>query len=323
MKIVVWDSKLSPHIAALRQRVHADDVVVDATQSADVVGCIAEAEIIVTSSFPTELAGQASNLRLLHAAGAGTDGIALDALGPEVMVATTGHHEDSIAEYVVMALIALQRSLRNQDTQLRAGRWSSAGYDSLIPQPLTLSRRVATFLGFGAIGQASWRALRHFGVEGIAITRSGATDAKHHGLLWSGRTRDLNRALQESDLLIVSVPLDRETRGIVGATELENLGGNGLIVNVARGPVVDERSLFDMLRDHKIAGAAIDVWFRYPGTDGYAFPSDLPFGSLDNILMTPHSSGVTQQTFHDRAASIADNINRFRAGTPLRDGVVR
>lgn len=238
-------------------------------------------------------------------------------------VAVTGHHEESIAEYVVMSLIALQRGIRSQDAQLRAGKWASAGQDPTIPQPTTLKGRVATFLGFGAIGQAAWYALRHFGVEGIAITRSGSIDARLEGLRWAGTTEKLDRAIEESSLLVISVPLDEQTRSVIGAAQLAALGGNGILVNVARGPVVEESALFEALSQRTVAGAAIDVWYRYPGADGVAFPSSLPFGHLDNILMTPHSSGVTEQTFRDRVAAIADNIDRFNRGDELRNEVSR
>lgn len=323
MNILLWDAKLSPYIDTLKELLDGNVNVTDAAECQDVPAAVAEADIFIGSTFGADLASQAKGLRLLHAAGAGTDGIVFDALNPGVRVSTTGHHEESIAEYVVMSLVALQRDLRSQDAALRTGKWASAAQVPSIPQPATLKGRVVTFFGFGAIGQAAWRALRHFGAEGIAITRSGSTDAPAHGLRWSGQNAELQRALQESDILVVSVPLDPDTRGVIGAAQLAALGQNGLVVNVARGPVVEEHALFAALADKSIAGAAIDVWYRYPGPDGNAHPSDLPFGSLDNVIMTPHSSGVTQQTFRERVVAIAENINRFTRGEPLVDEVTR
>lgn len=323
MNILLWDAKLYPYIDTLKELLDGDVSVVDAAHCQDVPAAVQGSDVIISSTLDAHLATQAKRLRLLHAAGVGTDGIAFDALGPDVRVATTGHHEESIAEYVVMALIALQRDIRSQDAALRTGKWASAGQDPRIPQPARLKGRVVTFLGFGAVGQASWRALRHFGAEGIAITRSGSTDAVAHGLRWSGRNAELQRALQESDVLVVSIPLGADTRGTIGTEQLAALGSNGLVVNVALGPVVDEHALFAALEGRTIAGAAIDVWYRYPGPDGNAHPSDLPFGSVGNVIMTPHSSGVTQQTFQERVVAIAENINRFVQGEPLVDEVTR
>jgi phosphoglycerate dehydrogenase-like enzyme len=89
------------------------------------------------------------------------------------------------------------------------------------------------------------------------------------------------------------------------------LGSGGILVNVGRGPVVQEQALFDALAGHTIAAAAIDVWYQYPGADGVGRPSTLPFADLDNILMTPHSSGVTHHTFVGRVADVAANISRL------------
>jgi phosphoglycerate dehydrogenase-like enzyme len=107
----------------------------------------------------------------------------------------------------------------------------------------------------------------------------------------------------------------------VGTRELDALGPDGLLVNVARGPVVDEKALFAALESRSIAGAAVDVWYRYPGSDGVGEPASLPFGDLDNVLMTPHSSGVTSETFVGRAIEIADNISRLAAGESIRNVV--
>ena len=90
-----------------------------------------------------------------------------------------------------------------------------------------------------------------------------------------------------------------------------------VLVNVGRGPLVEEKALYEALRDGDIAGAAIDVWYGYPTSGATAAPSELPFKELPNVLMTPHSSGMTRQTFMGRAADIAANMRRLAAGEPL------
>jgi phosphoglycerate dehydrogenase-like enzyme len=96
-----------------------------------------------------------------------------------------------------------------------------------------------------------------------------------------------------------------------------------VLVNVGRGPVVDEKALYTALSNHDIAGAAIDVWYDYPGADGLGAPSELPFAALDNIIMTPHASGVTRQTFLGRVDDITANIARLQRGEPLINIVAR
>jgi phosphoglycerate dehydrogenase-like enzyme len=111
---------------------------------------------------------------------------------------------------------------------------------------------------------------------------------------------------------------------MIGAAELRALGPDGVLVNVGRGPIVDERALYEALRDGAIGAAAIDVWYRYPtGRGEPAAPSDFPFHELANVLMTPHSSGVTADTFIGRAGDIAENIGRLARGEALRNVIAR
>lgn len=323
MKIVVADRNLWPHQQAFEDNLPAGSQVtrLDAVDAPGADSVLAEAEVVVTSRFPAASLRRARALRLVHAAGAGLDSIAGDALPEGVRVANTFHHEDSIAEYVLASLILLRRRFVPQDRALRMGEWSSPVYDSALAQPRTLSGSVVTLLGFGHIGKAAWRLLHHLGAEGIAITGSGRVGAGEHGLRWAGTADRLEMALEQSDVVVVSIPLNPATRGLLGDRALQALGEQGLVVNVARGPVVDQQALFTALQSGRIAGAALDVWYRYPGADGQAEPADEPFHTLENVLMTPHSSGITTDTFHRRVLEIADNITRLAEGRDLKNTV--
>ena len=104
---------------------------------------------------------------------------------------------------------------------------------------------------------------------------------------------------------------------MIGAAQLRALGSDGVLINVGRGPLVQERALYDALAGGVIAAAAIDVWYRYPAADDVSPPGDLPFAGLPNLLMTPHSSGVTSDTFAGRVDDIVANIGRLQRGEPL------
>ena len=281
-----------------------------------------DADVYVGPRFTEAMGAEAPNIRLVHVAGAGYDGIEAGALPAGAVCANTFHHESSIAEHIASVLVALRRNLVGQDAALRTGVWSSSVYSAEIRQPETLRGAVVTFLGFGHIGSAAWNLLQAFGAQGIAITRSGTVDPLANSLRWTGSTDRLAEALSESDILVISIPLTDETTGLVGATQLDDLGPDGLLVNVARGPIVDETALYEALKERRIAGAAIDTWYRYPGPDGRGEPSTMPFGRLDNIIMTPHSSGVTAETFRGRAREIAENITRLSKNEPLKNVVI-
>jgi phosphoglycerate dehydrogenase-like enzyme len=138
-------------------------------------------------------------------------------------------------------------------------------------------------------------------------------------LAWAGDTGELDRLLTECDIAVVSAPLNEHTEGMIGASQLRALGPDGVLINVGRGPLVQEKALYDALADGVIRAAAIDVWSRYPSGDGVSAPSELPFAELPNLLMTPHSSGVTRDTFTGRVDDITANIGRLQRGEQLQN----
>ncbi|WP_422933260.1 2-hydroxyacid dehydrogenase [Sinomonas sp. P47F7] len=324
MRVVIAESNLLPHRLLLEELLPAGTATSwhDAWEEQALVEDLGDADVYVGARFTAAMGAAAQKLRLVHVAGAGYDGIHASALPHGCECANTFHHESSIAEHIASVLVALRRNLIGQDAALRGGAWASSVYSRSIHQPETLRGSTVAFLGFGHIGQAAWNLLRAFGAEGIAITRSGGVDAAGQGLRWAGPTAMLGEALAAAEILVVSIPLSEETASVIGAVELGQLGSNGLLVNVARGPVVDETALYEALRDRRIAGAAIDVWYRYPGPDGISEPSSLPFGSLDNTILTPHSSGVTAETFRGRVRDIAENITRLSRNEPLKNVVI-
>lgn len=317
MKIVV----IEPNIV-----VHRDRFEAALPPGAEVVwnGSIADlrdADVFVGGRFTAEMAAAAEKLRLVHVAGAGTDKIDSAALRPEILVANTFHHERSIAEYVLAAAVLLRRDFLAQDRALRRGVWATSVYDANLPQLPAIGAARIGLVGFGHIGRRVWELFRGLGSTGAAVTGSGRVDAAAHGLSWAGDTSALNRLMTESDVVVVSAPLTAATEGMIGAEQLRALGADGVLVNVGRGPLVAERPLYDALLEGWIRAAAIDVWYRYPGPGGQGVPSELPFGELANVLMTPHSSGVTTDTFRSRAEEIAANIGRLDRGEPLRNVV--
>jgi phosphoglycerate dehydrogenase-like enzyme len=278
-----------------------------------------DADVYVGSRFTAEMAAAAEKLRLIHPAAAGTDKIDFDALAPGVLVANTFHHEQSIAEYVVAAAVMLRRDFLAQDRRLRSGVWATSVYDPSIPQPGTVGDAHIGFIGFGHIGRCAWNLFRAFGCSGSAVTGSGRVP--ECGLAWAGSTSELDRLLTECEVAVVSAPLNEYTEGMIGAEQLQALGPDGVLINVGRGPLVQEQALYDALAGGVIRAAAIDVWYRYPAGDGVSAPSDLPFSELPNVLMTPHSSGVTRDTFIGRVDDVAANIGRLQRGEPLQNVV--
>jgi phosphoglycerate dehydrogenase-like enzyme len=278
---------------------------------------LADTDVLVGGYLPAELARAAPRLRLVQAPGAGYEGIAIDALGPGVVVANTFHHGRSIAEHVVLVSLALIRQLRRADRELRANRWRSPRYDEEFARPDTLRGKTVGVIGLGEIGSEVVRLLRTFDMRCIAVRRHVGRSAVDLDLAWLGGVDKLGQLCAESDVVVVTVPLSAETSGLIGRAEIAAMKPGAILVNVARGPVIDENALYDALVNDRIGGAALDVWWHYPDATGEGSPSTAPFGELDNVVMTPHVSGVTTETFTRRVADIAGNINRLGTGEPL------
>lgn len=324
MRIVVTDANLVPHRARFEAALPpgADVRWCVGVEPDALAGELRGAEVYVGGRFTAEHAAVAEKLRLVHVVGAGTDRIDFAALPDGVLVANTFHHERSIAEYVLGAAVMLTRGFLEQDRALRADTWATSVYDDTIAQPPTAGAARVGFVGFGHIGKLSWNLLRTIGCTAVAVTGSGGVDAAEHGLEWAGDTSRLTDLMRESAVVVVSAPLNDRTRGMVGAAELSALGPRGSLINVGRGPLVEEAALYEALRSGAIRAAAIDVWYRYPAGRGQnSAPSGLPFADLPNVLMTPHSSGVTADTFIGRAGDIAANIGRLTRGQPLQNAV--
>ncbi|MFE9912728.1 2-hydroxyacid dehydrogenase [Streptomyces clavifer] len=300
----------------LKERTRGRNVWLDACDwDADRIGdALPDVEVYIGSKLRAEDARRAARLRLVHVVGAGYDGIPLDALHPGVTVATTHHHGRSIAEHVLMSVLMLSRDVLTADRALRTGRWRNVAVEPGLPFGTALGGRRVGIIGFGETGTEVARLCQALGL-GVRAVRRDPTAPVPADLRpdWIGGNDRLPDLLAESDIVVVTVPLSAATRGLIGPAELRAMGAGAVLVNVARGPVVQEEALYEALRSGAIGGAALDVWWAGPPDP----PSRLPFHELPNVLMTPHNSGHTTDTFAARALEIADNIGRLQRGEPL------
>ena len=212
-------------------------------------------------------------------------------------------------------MIALTRSFRRLDQKLRAGEWESQWSVGTPAPPLwpELAGMTLGILGFGHIGEALARRAHAFDMKVCAI-RQHAHPRPPAGLMFVGGPERLDELLALSDYLAITLPLSAATRGLLDARRLGLMKPSAHLVNVARAEIVDEQALYNALAGGRLAGAALDVWYRYPTGAGRTAPATAPFHELSNVIMTPHVSGWTEGMIEARAGIIAENIARTARG---------
>jgi phosphoglycerate dehydrogenase-like enzyme len=179
-----------------------------------------------------------------------------------------------------------------------------------------LAGRTIGILGYGRIGQAIARRARAFDMK-ICASRRDVGRSVDDALDLLGGPEMMDEVLRQSDYVVVAMPATAETKGAIGGRELALMKPTAFLINVARAEIVDETALYDALEQCNIAGAALDVWFRYPREPGPTAPATRPFDELSNVLMTPHVSGWTDGMIEARAKLISENIRRVGQGEPL------
>lgn len=260
-------------------------------------------------------------LQLLQLPGAGTEGLDPERLPDGCVVCNVYEHEGSVAEYVFACLQHLTAGwLPEADAALRLGRWAYLDRTGHPPRASLCGKRLGV-LGFGHIGRRCAEIAQAMDMKVLVHTRSAPAD-EERAQRWPRVEFVVSVAAlaEASDYLVVACPLTDETRGLVDAEALRALGPEGILVNVARGDVVEERALYEALAGRRIGGAVLDVWYRYPGTgDDVLTGSEFPFEELDNVVVTPHLAAHTEYMVWKRWEFIAANLARFAAGEKPRN----
>ena len=249
----------------------------------------------------------ADNLELFACVYAGTDHLELDAFAEHGVAVTnaSGVHRPNISEYVVGAMVALSRRFPRAWRQQQRRTWQSYPVREL-------HESTAAVVGMGAIGQAVVSRLDAFGVETVGVRytpeKGGPTDHTYG-------FDEIHEAVADAEYVIVTCRLTDDTEQLIDGGVLRTMPGDSILLNVARGPVVDTDALVHGLQSNAIGGAVLDV------TDPEPLPEDHPLWGFENVMITPHNAGNTPEYFARRADILVENLAALDAGEELTNRV--
>ncbi|HUE46875.1 MAG TPA: 2-hydroxyacid dehydrogenase [Aestuariivirgaceae bacterium] len=282
----------------------ADDDGERVTKLAD-----ADAVIVASKPFTRPLIEAARKLAFVHHQGVGfQDTIDLEALAERAtpLAITPGGTTVGVAEHAVLLMLATLRRLPYADSELRQGRYH---INALRPHSRELSGRTVGFLGMGRIGQATAERLKPFGITGLYHDPAVALPADRERAL-GATAAGFDDLLAQSDIVSLHMPLTPTTRHIIDAGAIARMKAGAILINTARGGLVDEAALAAALLSGRLAGAGLDVQETEPPAP------DNPLLGLPNVVLTPHISAGTRDAFQQKMDAIFANLAAFFAGRP-------
>ncbi|WP_235560712.1 2-hydroxyacid dehydrogenase [Microbacterium sp. Leaf320] len=317
LRIAVTDPIMSAFADDLRRTERPHEwVFADLEVPGSARAAIAGADVVICSRLTADDMADGNRVHLVHATGAGVDRVDAGAVPDGVPLCNTGHHGAAIAEHVIMTALMLRRRALEADAEMRRGEWRTIATAD-APYHRALAGSTLGLVGYGEIGRSVAHLAKAFGMRVVALRRHPDAGGPGTELLDRVYGEDhLHPLLAESDVVVVTAPLTESTRGMIDAAALAQLHGDALIINVARGALLDEDALYAALDEGRIGGAAIDVWWDAP-QGAEAPPVVQRFAALDRVVLTPHHSGHAREVFTARAADIARNIDLLDAGLPL------
>ena len=273
------------------------------TAPGEVVERLAPATIAICNKLPlrAETLSQLPKLKLIAVAATGVDNVDLAyCRSHNIAVCNTrGYAVNSLPEHALMLMLALRRNLIAYRNDVKAGRWHEAKQFCLLDHPIgDLRGATLGIVGFGTLGKSMAQLGRAIGMEVLVAVR--------------GDRAGFQDVLRRSDVLSLHCPLTEETKNLIGADELAQMKPGAILINTARGGLIDDHALIEALKNGQLAGAGIDVLRNEPPRDG----NPLLEVDLPNLIVTPHNAWASRQAMQTLADQLVDNLEAFVSGAP-------
>jgi phosphoglycerate dehydrogenase-like enzyme len=273
---------------------------------------IRNAEVLFTLSLRPEQFRHAQKLRWIHSPAAAVHQLLFPELIDSDVTLTNARdvHGPVVAEHVIAQILALAKRIP-QAVRFQLRRvWGQEAMWQGPPHPREIAEATLGLIGLGAIGRAVAMHASALGMRVIAL-REHPEKESPRGVEKVYASSDLDKLLEQSDYVVLCPPLTPQTRGMIGAGQLARMKSDASIINVGRGPLIDEAAFLAALRNHKIGGAALDVFAEEP------LPATSPLWDLENLLITPHTAGMTEKLWQRHYALFAENLRRYINQQPL------
>jgi phosphoglycerate dehydrogenase-like enzyme len=269
-----------------------------------------EAEAILYAYLGADLLAAvlplAGRLRWIHCLWTGVEGVLIPELLNHPVELTNGRgvFRWPLADWVVSAMLFFAFDFRRIIRQHEQRVWEPFVAD-------TLGGRTLGIVGYGAVGSAAAERARPFGMRIVALRRRPELFKAHSSVDRTYDPPQLKEMIAASDYLLVTTPLTPQTRGLIGEPEIAAMKTSAVLLNIGRGPVIDEPALIRALESNRIRGAALDVFTTEP------LPPEHPFWRMPNVLLSPHTADRVEGFLEPALECFVDNMNRFRTGAPL------
>ncbi len=281
-------------------------------QAAEWASLLAEAEVLFDVDAPSyaDFPTRAPHVRWIQASSSGIGEWVrrLDIVDAPIVVSNAaGIHSAPLAEFVVFSMLYFARNWPRLAAEQRDHHWERCAIE-------TLEGKTLGIVGLGNVGRAAARLAKPFGMRTIGMRRSpGAGEARVDSVDAEYGPDGLDRLLGDSDYVALCVPHTSETVGMLGAAEIASIKPGGVLINIARGSVVDEPAMIEALRSGRLRGAALDVVAHEP------LPADSPLWDMPNVLITPHSMSTGVDENERLTTLFCENLRRYLANQPLHN----
>ena len=271
-----------------------------------------DCEILLAFSLRPEDFESAQNLRWIHTPTAAVHQLLFPELVRSDVVLSNARevHGPVVAEHVIALVFALAKKIPQAARLQQKHVWGKSTIWNDGPRPREVAGATLGLIGLGGIGRAVARMASTLGMRVIAV-REHPEKERPQGVDAVYASGQINDLLSQSDFVVVATPLTEATRGLINADRLAAMRPDAYLINVGRGPHVDEAALADALRNHRIGGAALDVFDQEP------LPADSPLWDLENLLITPHTGSLTEKLWQRHYAVFSENLRRYLTREPL------